>query len=132
MALACRKRDLPSGLMNIWSTVLALLLWTIGSASAAAPQLTPGSSFRDCTSNCPELVVLPPGSFMMGSSSTESGRDLDGDEDPQHFVTIAYPFPLGSFAVPREEFRSIARGTKLQDTAGCNIHVPSYWPTTPG
>jgi formylglycine-generating enzyme required for sulfatase activity len=132
MALACRKRDLPSGLMNTWSTVLALLLWTIGSASAAAPQLTPGSSFRDCTSNCPELVVLPPGSFMMGSSSTESGRDLDGDEDPQHFVTIAYPFAVGRFAVTREEFRSFARGTKLQDPAGCNIHLPPNWPTIPG
>lgn len=29
----------------------------------------PGEGFRDCT-DCPEMVVIPPGSFMMGSEVT--------------------------------------------------------------
>ena len=43
----------------------------------------PGGTLRDCE-QCPELVVVPPGNFMMGSPSSEAGRD--GDEGPVHRV----------------------------------------------
>jgi len=36
----------------------------------------PGESFRDCP-DCPEMVVVPPGRFTMGSPETEAGRDKD-------------------------------------------------------
>ena len=35
-----------------------------------------GREFRDCA-GCPEMVVVPSGSFWMGSPSSESGRDDD-------------------------------------------------------
>ena len=54
----------------------------------------PGRRFRDC-SECPELVVVPSGSFMLGSPSGEEGRD--GDEGPLHRVSIAEPFAVGVF-----------------------------------
>ena len=47
---------------------------------------------RDCT-GCPELVMVPAGSFMMGSPPGEEGRD--GDEGPVHRVTIAQSFRGG-------------------------------------
>ena len=36
----------------------------------------PGAVFRDCP-ECPEMVVVPAGSFMMGSPSSEKGREWD-------------------------------------------------------
>src|SRR5262249_52368589 len=29
--------------------------------------LAPGSTFRECAKDCPEMIVVPPGSFAMGS-----------------------------------------------------------------
>jgi formylglycine-generating enzyme required for sulfatase activity len=48
--------------------------------------LRPGDSFRECAKDCPEMVVVPAGEFMMGSPPTEEGRDAN--EDPRHKVTI--------------------------------------------
>ena len=59
--------------------------------------LKPGASFRECAKDCPEMVVVPAGSFMMGSPATEKGR-FD-DEGPQHEVTIAKPFAVSKFDV---------------------------------
>ena len=63
--------------------------------------LKPGNSFRECD-DCPEMVVVPAGSFMMGSPASEKGRD--SDEGPQHRVTIARPFAVGKFEVTFAEW----------------------------
>ena len=72
-------------------------------AVAVAPDaaLTPGRSFRDCA-ECPEMVVVPAGSFMMGSPEGELGREAD--EGPQHRVIIARPFAVGQFEVTFAEW----------------------------
>src|SRR5262249_13040831 len=57
--------------------------------------LKPGDSFRECAKDCPEMVVVPAGAFMMGSPSDEKGRG--GSEGPQHKVTIARPFAVSKF-----------------------------------
>ena len=36
--------------------------------------LKPGNSFRECAKDCPEMIVVPAGEFMMGSPTTEKGR----------------------------------------------------------
>ena len=41
-------------------------------SDGAEPEWTPGSRFRDCP-DCPEMIVLPSGSFSMGSSTDEEG-----------------------------------------------------------
>ena len=56
----------------------------------------PGYRFRDCA-ECPEMVVVPAGSFWMGSPRGEAGRD--GDEGPRHEVRIAEPFAMGVYEV---------------------------------
>ena len=45
-----------------------------------------GTLLKDCE-NCPLMVKIPPGSFVMGAPISDSGsRD---DERPQHQVNIA-------------------------------------------
>jgi formylglycine-generating enzyme required for sulfatase activity len=59
--------------------------------------LEPGATFRECAKNCPEMVVVPAGEFMMGSPANEEGRLVN--EGPQHRVTIARPFAVSKFEV---------------------------------
>ena len=59
-----------------------------------------GKTFRDCP-GCPEMVELPPGSFVMGSNSGGS------EEKPQHNVTIAQPFAIGKTEVTQEQWRAV-------------------------
>ena len=63
------------------------------SASAQTPR--PGETFRDCA-ECPEMVAIPAGSFLMGSPEDESGRQ--SDEGPQHSVSIR-AFAVGKYEV---------------------------------
>jgi formylglycine-generating enzyme required for sulfatase activity len=55
------------------------------------------ASFRECAKDCPEMIVIPAGEFMMGSAETE--KDRYDDEGPQHNVTIAKPFAVSKFDV---------------------------------
>jgi formylglycine-generating enzyme required for sulfatase activity len=63
----------------------------------------PGIVFCDIDAPwCPQLVVVPPGGFMMGSPEDEAARtDAEG---PQHPVTFASPFALGKYPVTFEEY----------------------------
>jgi formylglycine-generating enzyme required for sulfatase activity len=49
----------------------------------------------------PELVPIPAGRFLMGSSAAEPGRN--GDESPQHWVQVP-AFELGKYAVTFAEW----------------------------
>jgi formylglycine-generating enzyme len=109
--------------------VLMIVLALPALASAKAP-LRPGQVFRDCAKACPEMVVLPPGSFTMGSPPTEVGRDPD--EEQQHRVTIRNAFAVGRFDVTRGEYAIFATETHVPDPADCNIHVPPNWPAVLG
>ena len=69
----------------------------------------PGRRFRDCDGTwCPELVVVPAGSFMMGSPASEAGRGFD--EGPRHRVTIGKPFAVGVTEVTFAEWAACRRG----------------------
>jgi formylglycine-generating enzyme required for sulfatase activity len=59
--------------------------------------LTPLESFRECAEDCPEMIVIPAGSFTMGSPATEAGRS--DDEEPLHPVVIPRPFAVSKFDV---------------------------------
>ena len=61
----------------------------------------PGLRFQDCD-ECPSMVVVPAGSYMMGSPASEERRGRD--EDPQHIVRIAKPFAVGVYEVTRGEY----------------------------
>lgn len=54
------------------------------------------------------MVVVPAGSFAMGSPKNEPKRS--GDEGPQHKVTIRKPFAVGRFAVTFAEWDACVAG----------------------
>jgi formylglycine-generating enzyme required for sulfatase activity len=67
--------------------------------------LKPNDAFRECT-DCPEMIVVPAGSFMMGSPATERGRD--DRESPQHEVRFTKPFAVARFDVTFDEWDACA------------------------
>ena len=77
-----------------------------------------GHVFRDCP-DCPEMVVVPSGDFMMGSPASEEGRD--DDEGSVHRVTIGYRFAVGVHEVTRGEFARFARATNRAMGNSCWI-----------
>ncbi|MBI6555330.1 formylglycine-generating enzyme family protein [Pseudomonas veronii] len=81
-------------------------------AEAATPQ--PGKVFKDCK-DCPEMVVLPAGTFTMGTPDDEVGREPD--ESPMHAVTFAKPFAMSRFQITAGEWDSYIRqtGVKIAD-----------------
>jgi formylglycine-generating enzyme required for sulfatase activity len=72
--------------------------------------LRAGTPFKDLDEPwCPEMVVIPAGSFLMGSPEDEEGRD--SDEGPQHEVTFSRPFALGRYPVTFAEYDSFCDRT---------------------
>jgi formylglycine-generating enzyme required for sulfatase activity len=75
----------------------------------------PGNVFKDCKA-CPEMVVIPKGSFMMGSLPGEGGR---GElEVPQHRVTFVRNFAVGKFEVTFAQWHACVSG------GGCKGYRP--------
>jgi formylglycine-generating enzyme required for sulfatase activity len=79
---------------------------TEANAASSAPTVaspTPGlgETIKDCAV-CPELVLIPPGEFTMGSPGDEAER---GEyEDPQHPVRIGYRLAVGKYEVTFAEW----------------------------
>ncbi|WLE57948.1 SUMF1/EgtB/PvdO family nonheme iron enzyme [Burkholderia plantarii] len=71
---------------------------TVRAASAGKP-------FRDCR-DCPEVVPLPPGRFVMGSPPAEAGRFRN---ERQHVVDIGHAFAIGRFDVSFAEWDACVR-----------------------
>ena len=92
-----------------------------------APQPTrkqPGERFQDC-GVCPWMVVLPGGSFLMGSPESEEGRD--DDEGPVHGVTIPEAFAVGEYEVTREEYGAYVADTGRSSGGSCYVRAGGKW-----
>jgi formylglycine-generating enzyme len=71
----------------------------------AAP--VPGNVLRDGPIY-PEMVLVPPGRFVMGTPKEEGSHK---GAQPQHEVTISRGFYLGKYAVTRDEFAAFVADT---------------------
>ena len=69
----------------------------------------PGDTFQDCP-GCPKLVVVPSGSFMMGSP--------ENDEGPIHEVRIGYQLAVGVYPVTFDEWNACV------SDGGCGGYEP--------
>jgi len=103
--------------------------------SVLAPEqeraLAPGQEFSECAHGCPTMVVIPAGSFTMGS--LENGKDRSDHPtvpgwigkvhqgEPQHTVTIGKPFAVGKFDVTFAEWDACV------DAGACPWASDSGW-----
>lgn len=93
------------------------------------PAIPVGETVKDCV-NCPSLVVLPAGRFMMGSPATEFGRN--SAEDTPHNVEIENAFAIMPHEVTRGAFRIYLQETGTPVPQGCAVHAEDragYWAT---
>ncbi|GHC12382.1 protein 3-oxoalanine-generating enzyme family protein [Gemmobacter nanjingensis] len=131
MPPACRRRLIVTALS------LVVLIPSGALAEASGASLTPLSIFRECDA-CPEMIVMPPGSFIMGAIPGESrdpfyydkakdqfGRRKPGEvnilpaEHPRHRVEMDVPF-----AMARNE-TTHAEWMECVDDGGCS-RVPDH------
>lgn len=80
--------------------VILLFPLSLLACQAATQETAP---LRDCP-ECPEMVVVPAGTFLMGSSEREMGRDAH--EGPMHPVKFAKPFAIGKHEVTFDEWEA--------------------------
>ena len=97
MHVMARTYEMPMKISNLRLTRLA---------ADTVPKASVGGVFRDCP-ECPEMVVIPAGAYMMGSPGSEKGRGRE--EGPVHRVRIPKPFAVGAYEVTFAEWDSCRR-----------------------
>jgi formylglycine-generating enzyme required for sulfatase activity len=127
-------KKFPTGLFAEVATIRIRTLSGTGpvgnpQVSTQSPQvlqrqaIAPGQIIKDCV-DCPEMVVIPAGSFTMGSSAAEQSlanagglaASLTGRENPQHRVNIR-SFAAGRYAISKGEFAAFVRAKGYQTEA---------------
>jgi formylglycine-generating enzyme required for sulfatase activity len=116
----------------------SMLLMAHGMATAQSLASKPGTVFRDCR-GCPEMVVVPAGSFVMGSSDAETLREgmqpeARVREQPVHTVNLGKPFAVGKFELTRGEYAAFAEATKRDPGSVCTTwdQAKNLWQDVPG
>jgi len=92
-----------------------------------SPPASPPRELRDTcpsTAICPEMVLIPHGTFQMGTTDEELAREKVPDtygawEKPRHTVTISSDFYMAKYAVTVGEFKAFVRATSPTLAGGC-------------
>ena len=84
----------------------ALFALTALTAASAATAVGAGTTLRDCA-QCPELIMLPGGAFLMGSPEAEPARF--SNEGPQRQVEVA-PIAIGKTEVTFDQWGACVEG----------------------
>lgn len=90
-----------------------------------------GQSFHD-RATAPEMVVIPPGRFTMGSPESETTREgrraeTAAWERPQRTVTLSQPIAVARYFVTVAEYSQFFSATQRVQTDGCNVVDAGQW-----
>ncbi|MFY9955175.1 SUMF1/EgtB/PvdO family nonheme iron enzyme [Bradyrhizobium sp.] len=81
--------------------------------------LKPKDAFKECE-NCPEMVVVPAGEVLMGSSRSDIESGLAAaNEEPQHKAAIKQPFAVGRFEVTRDQYAAFVTSSGYKGSNRC-------------
>ena len=99
--------------------------------TASGFPVAPGQGFRD-TPFAPEMVVVPVGSYQMGSTEAETIRENRAagpaaSEKPQHLEVIAHPLAIGKYLVTVDEFDRFVKATRRDAFNGCQVNIAGTW-----
>jgi formylglycine-generating enzyme required for sulfatase activity len=97
-----RAKAMKSGFSYSLPTLGLLSILMLPLAGCDDTPKEPGAVFKDC-GTCPEMVVIPAGSFKMGAMS---GRGTP-QEKPVHEVKIGYSFAVGKYEVTQAEWGAV-------------------------
>ena len=87
--------------------------------AAQEQALRPGNSFKECAQDCPQMIVVPAGSFTMGAPATESHAPGYATEIPQQPVTFSKPFAVSKYEL------TFADWDACVSAGGCNGYKPT-------
>lgn len=93
------------------SLAVVLLLVPASLAAGEPTRLQAGDKLRECR-NCPELIVLPAGAYLMGSPASEPERR---DNEKQRRIAFARPFAMGVTPVTWNQWEACARDRWCED-----------------
>lgn len=99
----------------LWWTVTrpyaAAQVWRYVLNAGQEQALETGQSFRECAQDCPEMVVVPAGSYSMGGERPY--------ERPQHIVTISRAFAVSKYELTFTEWNACIKA------GGCDGYTPN-------
>jgi formylglycine-generating enzyme required for sulfatase activity len=105
--------------------LLAVAIIFIVALFGSAHAQQAGTTFRDCE-NCPEMVVIPKGRFIIGTPRGEDERKGTAPtnlyrSEPMTEITLAHNFAFGKFHITRGQFAEFAKDTNwdFPDNRGC-------------
>jgi formylglycine-generating enzyme required for sulfatase activity len=88
---------------SMWLSRAAAVMALLGVPAGVSAQ---PSVFKDCV-ECPEMVVIPAGRFLMGSRADDpTVTNPHPNEQPQHEVTLK-SFALGKYEVTQEQWIAV-------------------------
>jgi formylglycine-generating enzyme required for sulfatase activity len=100
-------------------------LWFLPLASGwASDARAPGSVFRDCD-DCPEMVVVPAGVFVMGTPSAMRRPGIAAAESDAVAMEIPRAFALGRQEVTRREYAVFIAKSGYESRSGCRTWDPA-------
>ncbi len=128
--------------MRLLALAVAVLLAAPGHAAnpAADPAAgkKPGETFKDCA-DCQTMVVLPAGSFKMGSTPEEQTREgvpatFAIHEGPVRDISFARPFAIATTETTRGQFARFVKATNRPIPTECATYNPTddTWAGTKG
>ncbi|MCZ8132474.1 MAG: formylglycine-generating enzyme family protein [Steroidobacteraceae bacterium] len=97
-----------------------------GAAAPAGPPPLPVSPFRDCPT-CPEMVVVPAGTFVLGTSGDAVEVDRARGEAPPLPVTMNRAYAIGRYEVTVAQWREFVIATQYVTPADCRILSGGAW-----
>ena len=110
-------------LLMLLPAIVPPVLWS-STEEELEKRYPPGERFRECE-GCPWMVVVPGGSFDMGSPKSEAGRR--DHEGPVHRVRIERPFAVGVYEVTRGEYSRFVSATGYSSGDSCWAYEGGEW-----